>query len=250
MGQVWKGRDTRLERMVAIKISHERFSARFEQEARAVAALNHPNICTLYDVGPNYLVMEYLEGDTLTARIAKGPLPLDQAFSVGMQIVDALDAAHRKGIVHRDLKPANVMLTKSGAKLLDFGLAQMRHTGPAPSENVTEAMTNPGTIMGTFQYMAPEQLEGKPVDARLDLFALGAVLYEMLTGKRAFEGKSPASLISSIMSSEPAPVKEVVPTASPALDRVVRTCLAKDPEERWQSARDVKHALACIALPP
>ncbi|MDQ6759784.1 MAG: protein kinase, partial [Acidobacteriota bacterium] len=251
MGEVYRARDTRLDRLVAIKVSHEQFSARFEQEARAVAALNHSNICTLHDVGPNYLVMEYLEGDTLAARITqirtKGPLPLDYALSLGIQIADALDAAHRKGVVHRDLKPANVMLTKSGTKLLDFGLARMRRAGTSAAEDVTRAITTPGTILGTFQYMAPEQLEAKDADARSDIFAFGAVLYEILTGRKAFEGKSQASLISAIMSSEPAALATLQPLTPAPLDRVVRKCLAKDPDKRWQSAGDLADELRWVA---
>lgn len=244
MGEVYKARDTRLDRVVALKVSSEHFSERFEREARAVAALNHPNICQLYDVGPNYLVMEYIDGQTL-----KGPLPLDVALKYAAQICDALEAAHSKGITHRDLKPENILKTKSGIKLLDFGLAKRSVIPEAGDNTQTIALTKEKTILGTLQHMAPEQLEAKPADARSDIFAFGTVLYEMVTGRRAFEGKSPASLISAIMSSEPAPMNAVQPMASPALDRVVRTCLAKDPEERWQSARDVKHALQCIQEP-
>ena len=243
MGEVYKARDTRLDRIVAVKISKEQFSERFEREAYAIAALNHPNICQLYDVGPNYLVMEYIEGQPL-----KGPLPLDIALKYATQICDALEAAHKKGISHRDLKPENILVTKAGIKLLDFGLAKRSLLPEEGGATQTIALTQENTILGTLQYMAPEQLEAKPADARSDIFAFGTVLYEMVTGKRAFVGKSSASLISAIMSSEPVPMSGLQPMTSPALDRVVMTCLAKDPEERWQSARDVKHALECIAF--
>ncbi len=243
MGEVYKARDTRLDRIVAIKISNERFSERFEREAHAIAALNHPNICQLYDVGPNYLVMEFIEGQTL-----KGPLPLDVALKYAAQICDALEAAHRKGISHRDLKPENILVIKSGIKLLDFGLAKRSPTPTEGDATQTIALTKENSILGTLQYMAPEQLEAKPADARSDIFVFGAVLYEMVTGKRAFVGNSSASLISAIMSSEPAPMASLQPVAPAALERVVKTCLAKDPDERWQSARDVKHALEGIAL--
>jgi Tol biopolymer transport system component/predicted Ser/Thr protein kinase len=239
MGEVYKARDTRLDRTVAIKVSKEQFSQRFEQEARAIATLNHPHICTLYDVGPNYLVMEYIDGQPL-----KGPLPLDEALRLATQIADALDAAHRKGVTHRDLKPGNILVTKAGLKLLDFGLARFAHKAPVDGDTVTMAMTNPGTILGTFQYMAPEQLEAKEADARTDLFAFGAVLYEMVTGRKAFEGNSQANLITAVMTSQPPPI------APPALESVVKTCLAKDPEERWQTARDLKRALEWVANGP
>src|SRR5882762_8384642 len=185
MGEVWKARDTRLDRTVAVKVANEKFSERFEREARAVAALNHPHICTLHDVGPNYLVMEYIDG-----RPLKGPMPIPEALRLAIQIADALDAAHRKGIVHRDLKPGNILVTKSGVKLLDFGLAKME--SPRSSDGATQAMsvTEKGTVLGTYPYMAPEQLEGREADARSDIFAFGAVLYEMLTGKRAFPGET------------------------------------------------------------
>src|SRR6266481_2995986 len=216
MGEVYRARDPRVGREVAIKVSAERFGVRFEREARAIAALNHPNICTLYDVGPNYLVMELIEGKPL-----KGPLALDQALQYAAQICDALDAAHRKAITHRDLKPGNILVTKQGIKLLDFGLARM-----APAEN-DPTLTRPGVVMGTPAYMAPEQREGKPGDARSDIYAFGCVLYEMLTGKRAAQERTPV---------EPA-----------ALEGVLRTCLEKDPEDRWQLARDLKHALGWVA---
>jgi len=193
MGEVYKARDPRLDRMVAIKVSIEKFSERSEREARAVAALNHPHICQIYDIGPNYLVMEYIEG----AQI-KGPLPLDEALRYAAQICDALEAAHKKGIVHRDLKPANILVARSGAKLVDFGLALVDKPARG-EETITDALTNPGTILGTFQYMSPEQLEAKDADARSDIFSLGAVLYEMLTGRKAFEARSQASVIAAIM---------------------------------------------------
>ena len=185
MGEVFKARDTRLARTVAIKVSAGKFTERFEREARAVAALSHPNVCTLYDVGPDYLVMEYIDGKAL-----KGPLPIETALRYAREIASALDAAHRLNIVHRDLKPANVLVTKSGIKLLDFGLAKMGASGPASDETVTKALTAEGSILGTLQYMAPEQLEGKEADARSDIFAFGCVLYEMITGRMAFEGDS------------------------------------------------------------
>lgn len=240
MGRVYRARDTRLNRTVAIKFCAERFSSRFAREAQAIARLNHPHICTVHDVGPNYIVLEYLEGETLAARLAKGMLPLDEALPVAIQIADALDAAHRKGVVHRDLKPANIMLTKSGAKLLDFGLARIDRSISADAAGIAAGKTEPGTILGTVQYMAPEQLEGKDADMRTDLFAFGAVLYEMLTGRKAFEGNNHASVISAIMSAEPPAIAILQPLAPPALDRVVKTCRAKDPDARWQSAHDIQ----------
>ena len=239
MGEVYRAHDSRLNRDVAIKVSKTEFSERFDREARAVASFNHPNICQLYDVGPNYLVMEYIEGAPL-----KGPLPLDQVLKYAAQICDALDAAHRKGITHRDLKPANILVTKAGIKLLDFGLAKL---GPAvkPDEaTVTMALTGKGEILGTLLYMAPEQLQGKDADPRSDIFAFGLVLYEMLTGQRAFDGSSQASVIAAILE-RPAP--SVAGVAPAALDRVVRKCLAKDRDDRWQTARDLKDELEWIA---
>src|SRR5712691_7080072 len=242
MGEVYKARDTRLERTVAVKVLPQHMSAssevrqRFEREAKTISQLSHPHICALYDVGregeTEYLVMELLEGETLLDRLAKGPLPLEQTLRYGVEIADALDKAHRQGIVHRDLKPGNVMLTKSGVKLLDFGLAKAM-SPVAPQSSLTALPTQPGltqegTILGTFQYMAPEQLEGKEADARTDIFAFGAVLYEMATGRKAFSASSQASLISSIMSTDPPAISTVQPMSPPALDRVVKTCLAKD----------------------
>jgi Tol biopolymer transport system component/predicted Ser/Thr protein kinase len=242
MGEVYKARDTRLDRMVAVKVSNEQFSERFEREARAVAALNHSNICTLHDVGPNYLVMEYIEGTPL-----KGPLPVDQALKNAAQICDALDTAHKKGITHRDLKPANILVTKAGVKLLDFGLAKMGPAIQAGDGTMTMALTGKGEILGTFQYMSPEQVTGQDADSRSDIFSFGLVLYEMLTGKRAFEGSSPASVIAAIME-RPAPT--IADVAPAALDRLLQRCLAKDPDDRWQSARDLKAELEWIASAP
>jgi Tol biopolymer transport system component/tRNA A-37 threonylcarbamoyl transferase component Bud32 len=245
MGEVYKARDTRLDRTVAIKVSKKQFDERFEHEARAVAALNHPHICTLYDVGPDYLVMEYVEGKPL-----HGPLPIEETLRYASQIAGALDAAHRKGIVHRDLKPANILVTKQGVKVLDFGLA--RHVEPVSTdgnETLTKALTGRGTILGTPQYMAPEQVEGQEADTRADIFAFGCVLYEMLTGKCAFDGKNAASVIAKILEGEPPPLREIQPVTPPALERVVKTCLAKDPEARWQSAADLKLALSLADVP-
>src|SRR5260221_4043804 len=263
MGEVYRARDTRLERTVAIKVLPPHFSSseevrqRFEREAKTISSLSHPHICALYDVGNQdgveYLVMEYLEGETLSDRLLKGPLPTDQTLRFGIEIADALDKAHRQGIVHRDLKPGNVMLTKSGVKLLDFGLAKVVQTASPTSglsvlaTQVGSNLTQEGSILGTFQYMAPEQLEGKEADVRSDIFSFGALLYEMATGRKAFSGASQASLISAIMREEPAPIATLQPMASPALDRVVKTCLAKDPEDRFQTAHDVKLQLQWVA---
>lgn len=259
MGEVYRAKDTRLDRTVAIKVlpahlaGNPELRQRLEREAKTVSSLNHSHICVLHDIGHqdgiDYLVMEYLEGDTLAARLAKGPLPLEQALPLAIQITDALEAAHRRSVVHRDLKPANIMLTRSGAKLLDFGLARIDKriaAEGAEGHTVTAGLTNPGTILGTFQYMAPEQLEGKDADARTDLFAFGAVLYEMLTGRKAFEGQSQASLISAIMSADPPAIAALQPLTPPALERVVNNCLAKDPDDRWQSAHDVKLELTWL----
>jgi len=263
MGEVYKARDTRLDRTVAVKILPTRFSEdaemkqRFEREAKAISALTHVNICALYDVGTyegtEYLVMEHLEGQTLAERLADGALPPDLLLKVSIEIAAALGSAHHAGIIHRDLKPGNVMLTKSGVKLLDFGLAKAA-LPPVKSSSATSlptemprAITQQGTILGTFHYMAPEQLEGKDADARSDIFSFGAVLYEMATGRKAFEGKSQAALISAILKDEPAPVSAVAPMTPPALDRVVKTCLAKDPEDRFQTAHDIGLQLQWIA---
>jgi Tol biopolymer transport system component len=261
MGEVYRARDSRLGRDVAIKVLPESLSsspenrARFEREAKTISSLNHPNICTLFDVGhearTGYLVMELVEGETLAARLERGALPTETLLKIAIEISDALDRAHRSGIVHRDLKPGNVMLTKSGAKLMDFGLARATGLAPAPgtmshTPTMSRPLTAEGTIVGTFQYMAPEQLEGREADARADLWALGCVLYEMATGKRAFEGKSQASLIGTIMHMEPAPMSTVSPLAPPALERIVRACLAKDPDDRIQTAHDVKLQLQWI----
>jgi eukaryotic-like serine/threonine-protein kinase len=263
MGEVYRARDTRLDRIVAIKVlpahlaDRAELRERFEREARTIASLNHPHICTLHDIGHqdgiDYLVMEYLEGETLAQRIAKGSLPLDQVLQYAIEIADALDKAHRKGVTHRDLKPGNVMLSKSGSKLLDFGLAKLKpEAAPASvpfsqAPTAKDAITAQGTILGTLQYMAPEQLEGKEADTRTDIFAFGVVVYEMATGKKAFEGKSQASVISAIMSSDPPPISTLQPMTPPALDRVVKKCLAKEPEKRWQAASDVCDELKWIA---
>jgi eukaryotic-like serine/threonine-protein kinase len=241
MGEVFKARDTRLGRTVAIKVSAGRFSDRFEREARAVAALSHPNICTLYDVGPDYLVMEYIDGKPL-----KGPLPLDTVLRNAREIASALDAAHRLNIIHRDLKPANILVTKGGVKLLDFGLAKMGAPQTTSEETVTKALTEEGTILGTLQYMSPEQLEGKEADARSDIFSFGCVLYELITGRMAFSGESKASIIAAIMDRAPQPLSG----APPALDRAIQRAIAKDPDERWQSARDLAAALDLAAIAP
>ncbi len=238
MGQVWKARDSRLNRTVAIKTSNKRFSERFEREAHAIAALNHPHICTLYDVGPDYLVMEHVEGKPLA-----GPMPVDQALKVAEQILDALDAAHRKGIVHRDLKPGNILLGPNGVKVLDFGLAKFDRTSENSDATLTMQLTGEGSILGTLQYMAPEQLEGREADARSDIFSFGLLLYELITGQRAFTGKSQASLIAAILKEPARPVSELQPLTPHGLDRVLQTCLEKDPEKRWQSAREIKHAM-------
>ena len=260
MGEVYRARDTRLERSVAIKVLPDHFSQnaelrqRFEREARAISSLNHPNICTLYDIGhqdkTEYLVMEYLEGETLAARLTRGTLPLRETLKIGIEVADALDKAHRGGIVHRDLKPGNIMLTKGGAKLLDFGLAK---SAQIPVTIASDALTSPanpatvpGMVMGTYQYMSPEQISGQEADARSDIFSLGAVLYEMATGKRAFEGKSQLSVASAILEKDPEPISTVQPTTPAVLDHVVRTCLAKSPDDRFQTAHDVKLQLKWI----
>lgn len=287
MGEVWRAKDTRLDRDVAIKVLPPGFAAdenlrhRFEREAKAISQLNHPNICTLFDVGVeenadsgaemaeesadsesasrgpqtalHYLVMELIEGESLADRLKNGPLSLHEVLRYGREIASALDAAHRHGITHRDLKPGNVMLTRLGAKLLDFGLAKTAQEGAAPVDGLTnlptevKPLTQEGTILGTFQYMAPEQLEGLEADARTDIFALGALLYEMATGQRAFQGGSKTSLIAAIVSSQPTPLSSVAPMTPPALDHVLRRCLEKDPDDRWQSAHDVASELQWIS---
>jgi serine/threonine protein kinase len=269
MGEVYRARDTRLGRDVAIKVLPQHLSqnpevrARFEREAKTISSLNHPNICTLHDVGRegdiDYLVMELIDGQTLADRLVAGALPVADTLRIAGQIADALDRAHRAGVVHRDLKPGNIMLTKTGAKLMDFGLARATGmTGPAGESGVTvqaltqsptvgQPLTAEGTIVGTFQYMSPEQLEGKETDARSDLWAFGCVVYEMATGKRAFEGKSQASLIGAIMHAEPAPISQIAPMAPPELDRLVRACLIKDADDRVQSAHDLKLQMKWLA---
>jgi Tol biopolymer transport system component/predicted Ser/Thr protein kinase len=266
MGEVYKARDTRLDRDVAVKVLPEHLAVseeirqRFEREAKTISQFSHPHICALYDVGREgdveYLVMEYLEGESLADRLGKGALPTEQILRYGIEIADALDKAHRQGIVHRDLKPGNIMITKSGVKLLDFGLAKPLATAGArpvsgasvmaTEAQVSQPLTERGTILGTFQYMSPEQLEGGEADSRSDIFAFGAVLYEMATGRKAFTGKSQASLIGSILRDDPAPLSEVAPMVPPAFNRVIKTCLAKDPEHRFQTAHDIKLQLEWI----
>jgi Tol biopolymer transport system component len=262
MGEVYRAKDTRLERTVAIKVLPKEMSAdavskqRFEREAKTISSLNHPNICTLHDIGSqdgvDYLVMECVEGETLAKRLDKGALPLEPVLKYGMQVADALDKAHRAGIVHRDLKPGNIMLTPTGAKLLDFGLAKPA-APPASVATLTAAvtqtspMTEQGAIVGTFQYMSPEQVEAKELDGRSDIFSLGAVLYEMVTGHRAFPGKSRLSVASAVLEKDPEPISTLQPLTPPALDRAIRRCLAKNPEDRWQTARDLLLELKWIA---
>ncbi|MBI3447654.1 MAG: serine/threonine-protein kinase [Acidobacteria bacterium] len=258
MGEVYLARDTRLERTVAIKILSAHLSdkpgarERFEREAKIISSLNHPHVCRLFDVGSQdgvaFLVMEYLEGETLAQRLRKGALPLEQVLRLGMEICEGLEQAHRSGVVHRDLKPGNVMLTKSGVRLMDFGLAKpVAPLGEASSiETRGQALTEEGVVMGSFQYMSPEQVEGRDVDTRSDIFSLGAVLYEMTCGKRAFDGKSPLSVASAILEKEPEPLAARSP-APPPFEHAIRTCMAKDPEKRWQTARDLAHQLEWIA---
>jgi Tol biopolymer transport system component len=265
MGEVYSARDTRLDRTVAIKVLQQHLSAdpdgraRFEREARAVSSLNHPHICVLHDIGrheeTDFLVLEHLEGESLEERLERGPLPAPELLRLALQIADALDKAHRQGIVHRDLKPGNIMLTPAGAKLLDFGLARSMGTaspmaGLTMAQTLTRPITAEGTLVGTFQYMAPELLEGREADARSDIFAFGAVLYEMATGKRAFAGKSHASVIASILEKDPEPMGQFPPLTPPALERLVTSCLAKDPEERRHSAHDIRLELKAIAEAP
>jgi Tol biopolymer transport system component len=262
MGEVYRARDTRLDRDVAIKVLSGHFVStpslkeRFEREARTVSQLSHPNICRLYDVGSqdgaDYLVMECLEGETLGDRLSRGPLPLEEVLRYGAQVADALDKAHQQGVIHRDLKPGNIMLTKSGAKVLDFGLAkqdqaQATSTSAMTAMTAGKPLTVEGTIVGTYQYMAPEQIEGSEADARSDIFALGCVLYEMATGKQAFPGKTQASVIASILATDPAPLSRAAPMTPPALERLVRFCMAKEREDRIRSAHDVKLQLDWIA---
>ena len=255
MGEVYKARDSRLDRIVAIKVLPEHVAAdpdlkqRFEREAKTISSLNHRHICTLHDIGEqdgvDFLVMEYLEGDTLAQRLEQGALPLDQALKVAIEIADALDKAHRQGIVHRDLKPGNIMLAEAGAKLLDFGLAKYE----APTAGIDEtqlqtmAMTREGVVLGTLPYMSPEQAEGKPVERRSDIFSLGVALYEMTTGSRPFKGDTPAGLISSILRDAPTSVNDVRTDLPPRLDRIVTRCLAKDQNERFQTVRDLLNEL-------
>src|SRR5262252_6650342 len=274
MGEVYKARDTRLDRTVAIKILASHLSSspelkqRMEREARAISSLNHPNICHLYDIGSqdgaDFLVMEFLEVQTLADRLRGGTIPLPEIYKIGIAVADALAFAHRHGIIHRDLKPGNIMLTKSGAKLMDFGLAKplgaqasgadsasappsftavATLSGPSPLTPLTSA----GSIIGTIQYMSPEQIEGKEADVRSDIFAFGAVLYEMAAGKRPFQGKSQISLASSILESDPEPISKLKPVTPAAFEHVVTTCLHKNPEERYQTAHDIKLELQLIA---
>ena len=256
MGEVYRAKDVRLDRDVAVKTIKGPFTERFEREARAISSLNHPNICTLHDVGEHdgsgYLVMEYIEGKPVA-----GPMPVEQACAYGVQICEALHAAHRKGIVHRDLKPANILLTKQGVKLLDFGLAKLSASGNSgavsgPQTSMGEqatvaALTGAHTVVGTPQYMAPEQIEAREVDARTDIFAFGCVLYELITGHRAFDGKTSSSVMAAVLATKPRPIDELVPLTPPALERIVSRCLAKDPEDRWQSARDVAAELQWVS---
>ena len=266
MGEVYRATDTRLNRIVAIKVLPARFSQkpealeRFEREARAISQLSHANICQLYDLGEqdgvHYIVMEYLEGETLASRLAKGRLPLEHVLRHGAEIAEGLDQAHHTGVVHRDLKPGNIMLTRSGAKIMDFGLAKT--TTPATSQsaalsatmtsaNLTHPLTAEGTVIGTYQYMSPEQLEGKDVDARSDIFSFGSLLYEMATGKRAFEGKSQITVASAILEKDPEPISTHQPLAPPVLQNVVQGCLMKEPHLRWQSAADIARQLRWIS---
>ncbi|HET7711919.1 MAG TPA: protein kinase, partial [Thermoanaerobaculia bacterium] len=262
MGEVYRARDTRLGRTVAVKVLPSRVAGRddlrerFEREARAISLLNHPHICTLHDVGSataggeeiHFLVMEHIEGETLAARLDRGPLPLDQTIRYGIQIAEALDRAHRQGIIHRDLKPGNVMITRDGIKLLDFGLAKIANIDSGSDANAptVEAVTAEGHIVGTLQYMSPEQLEGKRLDGRTDIFSLGVVLYEMVTGKRAFGASTHASLVASILGQEPPLISSIRPSTPPLLEKVISIALAKDPDDRWQSARDIVHQLRMI----
>src|SRR5579864_4646029 len=274
MGEVYRARDTRLGREVAIKVLPSHLSSnpdlkqRLEREAKAISCLNHPNICTLHDVGSqngvDFLVMEHLEGETLADRLHRGALALDEALRIGIQIADALDKAHARGIVHRDLKPANIMLTKNGPKLMDFGLAKPAPglastsgvnplTPSTPTMSVAalsgsaSPLTQKGTVVGTFQYMAPEVLQGAEADARSDVFSFGCVLYEMITGRRAFEGKSQFSVLGAILDKEPEHISVLRPTSPARLDETVRLCLAKNPEQRYGCMHDVRIQLQALA---
>jgi len=262
MGEVYKARDRRLDRTVAIKVLPEHVAAdtdlrlRFEREARVISSLSHPHICTLFDIGQqddvDFLVMEYLEGETLAERLGKGPLPADQVLRYATEIAGALHKAHRQGLVHRDLKPGNVMLTQAGTKLLDFGLAKRQAPTGEPGgfsaqTTQSECLTAEGTILGTLQYMAPEQLEGREADQRTDIFAFGALVHEMATGERAFKGPSRATLIGAILKDDPPAISSLQPLTPPALDHVIATCLEKEPDDRWQSAADLGHELAWIS---
>jgi serine/threonine protein kinase len=252
MGEVYRGTDTRLGRPVAIKVSSREFNDRFEREAKAISALNHPNICTLYDIGPNYLVMEFVEGDLLSKMIESGPLPLDKTVAYAVQVVDALAAAHAKGVIHRDLKPGNIIITRNGVKVLDFGLAKLSSERlPSASadnvETVTEPITRAGAVLGTLYYMAPEQVEAKETDERSDIFSFG-VVFEMITGQRPFTGDTQAATLASLMKDSPPPMSQRQPAVPRALERVVRKSLEKKPDDRWQSARDLKPTLELIDL--
>jgi len=261
MGEVYRARDTRLDRVVAVKVlpaalaADPQFRERFDREARVISSLSHAHICALFDVGHeqglDFLVMEYLDGETLAEAVARGALKVSDALGIGIEIAGALDVAHRAGIIHRDLKPGNIMLTKAGAKLLDFGLAKVSAPVVAVAGSMLPttppSMTAQGTILGTFQYMAPEQIEGLDADARTDIFAFGSVLFEMLAGRPAFEGKTRASLLGAILKDEPPPVSQVQPLAPAALNRIVATCLAKEPDDRWQTARDLLRELKWVA---
>jgi Tol biopolymer transport system component len=265
MGEVYRARDTRLDRVVAIKVLPEglaaepQFRERFDREARTISALEHPHICPLYDVGQQdgtaFLVMQYLEGETLADRLSGGALSLEHTFQIASEVADALATAHKAGIIHRDLKPGNIMLTKAGSKLLDFGLAKAGPSAVAGAQAsmlpTTPPLTQMGSILGTVQYMSPEQIEGQEADARSDIFAFGAVVYEMLTGRKAFEGKSQPSVMAAILTRDPAPMSAIVPRVPPPLDHVVSRCLAKEPDDRWQTARDMLHELkwACEDRP-
>lgn len=259
MGEVYKARDTRLNRIVAIKVlaatalNRPEARARFQREALAIAALNHPHICTLHDIGHengvDFIVMEYVEGETLASRLSRGSIPVSEVILYARDIARGVDAAHRRGVIHRDLKPSNIMLTKTGAKLLDFGLAKLREideSTPGDKPTKTEDISRDGGVIGTLRYMAPEVLKGGEADARSDVFSFGAVLYEMLTGEPPFKGAGNARIIAAILTDEPRPILELRPEVPPALDWITRTCLAKDPDERWQDAREVVRQLSLL----